>query len=249
MSVSLRPGERVDDLQWKDLRIIQSEEGFRFGMDAVLLSDFARVRPHELVIDMGTGTGILPILMSGQQTDAQFHAFEIQPQMAEMAQRSVLLNGLQERIHIHADDMLNAAKVLGYECAHLVTCNPPYGKQNSTLKNATQSVTIARHEAELTIESWVKSCASVLRNQGRLCMVFPAQRMLELLDAYRLYNIEPKRIRLVYAKIDRAPYLVMLEGMKNAKPSLLWMPPLVVYELDGRETAEIDRIYHRSIPD
>ena len=246
MPVILKPGERIDDLQWKNLHIIQNESGFRFGMDAVLLSDFARVRPHECVIDMGTGTGILPILMSGQQPDAIFHAFEIQQDVAEMAQRSVQLNDLEGRIHIHSEDMRNAAKVLGYECANLVTCNPPYGKQNSTLKNAAQSVTIARHEEELTIESWVESCACVLRNQGRLCMVFPAQRMIELVDAYRKFRIEPKRIRLVYAKIDRAPYLVMLEGMKNAKPSLLWMPPLIVYELSGRETTEIDRIYHRS---
>jgi len=128
-----------------------------------------------------------------------------------------------------------------------VVSNPPYGKQGSTLKNATDSVTIARHEENISIDHWVNACASVLRNMGRLCMVFPAQRMLELTDAYRQHRIEPKRIRMVYAKVDRAPYLVLLEGMKNAKQGLLWMPPLVVYEQDGRETAEIDRIYHRSV--
>ncbi len=247
MDTLLRPGERIDDLQLNDLHIIQSESGFRFGMDAVLLSDFARVRPREHVVDLGTGTGILPILMSAQRPDASFDAFEIQPAMADMAQRSVNLNGLQERVCIHAADMRKAAGMLGYGCAHLVTCNPPYGKQGSTLKNAAESVTIARHEEELTIDSWVESASGILRNMGRLCMVFPAQRMIELMDAYRRFRVEPKRIRLVYAKVDRAPYLVLLEGMKNARPGLLWMPPLIVYEMDGRETAEIDRIYHRTV--
>lgn len=247
MEVTLLPGERVDDLQLNHLHIIQSEEGFRFGMDAVILSDFARVRPREHVIDMGTGTGILPILLSAQRADATFSALEIQPQMAEMASRSVALNNLCDRIQVYAADMKDAADLLGYECAHMVVSNPPYGKKGSTLKNAADSVTIARHEEEAGIDSWVKSCAAVLRNMGRLCMVFPAQRLLELTDAFRNHRIEPKRIRMVYAKVDRAPYLVLLEGMKNAKPGLLWMPPLVVYEQDGRETAEIDRIYHRTV--
>lgn len=245
MEPVLLPGERIDDLQLNSLRIIQSENGFRFGMDAVLLSDFARVRPREHVVDMGTGTGILPILMSAQRPDATFTAFEIQPDMADMARRSVALNGLAERICIHTEDMRTAAAAIGYQCAHLVVSNPPYGKQGSTLKNNTESVTIAKHEASFSIADWVASCAQVLRNMGRLCVVFPAQRLLELTDAFRSARIEPKRIRLVYAKVDRAPYLVLLEGMKNAKPGLLWMPPLVVYEPDGTETTEIDRIYHR----
>lgn len=247
MEQKLLPGERIDDLQLNDLHIIQSEKGFRFGMDAVILSDFARVRPREHVVDMGTGTGILPILMSAQRADAVFSAFELQPDMADMAARSVALNGLQERIRIYAEDMRQAAGIIGYGCAHLVTCNPPYGKQGSTLKNNSESVTIARHEEETTIDEWTASCAAVLRNMGRLCMVFPAQRVLELTDAYRHARIEPKRIRMVYAKADRAPYLVLLEGMKNAKPGLLWMPPLVVYHPDGTETDEIDRIYHRQV--
>ncbi len=247
MEQKLLPGERIDDLQLNDLHIIQSEKGFRFGMDAVILSDFARVRPREHVVDMGTGTGILPILMSAQRADAVFSAFELQPDMADMAARSVALNGLEERIRIYAEDMRQAAGIIGYGCAHLVTCNPPYGKQGSTLKNNSESVTIARHEEETTIDEWTASCAAVLRNMGRLCMVFPAQRILELTDAYRHARIEPKRIRMVYAKADRAPYLVLLEGMKNAKPGLLWMPPLVVYHPDGTETDEIDRIYHRQV--
>lgn len=247
MEVSLLPDERIDDLQLNDLHIIQSRNGFRFGMDAVILSDFARVRPREHVIDMGTGTGILPILMSAQRKDTRFSAFEVQPQMADMASRSVQLNGLSDRIHIHTADMKDAAKLLGYGCAHLVVSNPPYGKKGSTLKNNTDSVTLARHEEDTGIDQWVVACASVLRNMGRLCMVFPAQRLLELTDAFRNHRIEPKRIRMVYAKADRAPYLVLLEGMKNAKPGLLWMPPLVVYEPDGKETAEIDRIYHRTV--
>ncbi len=247
MQIQLLPGERIDDLQLNQLHIIQSENGFRFGMDAVILSDFARVRPGEHVVDMGTGTGILPILLSAQQERSTFTAFEVQPAMADMARRSVQMNGLKERITVLEADMRQAPQMIGYQCAHLVVSNPPYGKQGSTLKNDTKGVTIARHEEECGIDEWVKACAAVLRNMGRLCVVFPAQRLLDLTDAYRRWRIEPKRIRMVYAKADRAPYLVLLEGMKNAKPGLLWMPPLVVYEPDGRETAEIDRIYHRTI--
>ena len=244
MSEYLKPNERIDDLQRNGLRIIQNPEAFRFGMDAVLLADFMRLRPREQVADMGTGTGILPLLLSQKELTCTFEAFEIQPDMAEMAERSVALNGLSDRIHIHAVDMRNAWKMIGREKMHAVVCNPPYGKRGGTLTSETESVSLARHEADCTIEAVCASCAAVLRNGGRLCIVFPAQRMLELCDALRKCRLEPKRIRMVCAHVDKAPYLVMVEAMKNAKPQLLWMPPLVVYHADGSETEEIKRIYH-----
>lgn len=129
----LKPGERLDDLQRNGLHIIQHPRAFRFGMDAVLLADFTRLRPRERVADMGTGTGILPLLLSQKQPDARFEAFEIQPEMADMARRSVALNGLEERIRVHAADMRAAYELIGRESMHAVVCNPPYGKQEGRL--------------------------------------------------------------------------------------------------------------------
>jgi len=244
MSEWLKPNERLDDLQRNGLRIIQNPAAFRFGMDAVLLADFMRLRPREQVVDMGTGTGILPLLLSQKEASCTFEAFEIQPDMAEMAGRSVALNGLADRIRVHAADMRKAWQIIGREKMHAVVCNPPYGKRGGTLTSETASVSLARHEEDCTIEDVCASCAAVLRNGGRLCIVFPAQRMLELCDALRKYRLEPKKIRMVCAHADKPPYLVMVEAMKNAKPQLLWMPPLVVYHADGSETDEIKRIYH-----
>ena len=245
MSVILKPDERIDDLQFNDLHIIQHPQAFRFGMDAVLLADFTRVRSNERIADMGTGTGILTLLLSQKNATCSFEAFEIQPEMADMAARSVMLNGLEERIKVHTADMRKAWQITGREKIHAVVCNPPYGKRGGTLTNETSTVSIARHEADCTIEDVAASCAAVLRNSGRLNIVFPAQRMLELCDALRKSRLEPKRIRMVCAHVDDPPYLVMVEAMKNAKPQLLWMPPLVVYNKDGSTTDEIKRIYHQ----
>ena len=245
MDVLLKQDERIDDLQRNGLRIIQHPEAFRFGMDAVLLADFVRLKPRETVADMGTGTGILPLLLSQKQESCTFEAFEIQPEMAEMANRSVAMNKLQDRIRVHTCDMREAWKVVGREKMHAVVCNPPYGKRGGTLTNETEGVLVARHEKDCTIEDVTASCAAVLRNGGRVSIVFPAQRMLELCDALRKVRLEPKRIRMVCAHADKPPYLVMVEAMKNAKPQLLWMPPLIVYNADGSTTDEIKRIYHQ----
>ena len=245
MNEWIRENERLDDLQRNGLRIIQNPAAFRFGMDAVLLADFTRLRPREAVADMGTGTGILPLLLSQKEESCTFEAIELQPDMADMAARSVKLNGLEERIHVHAMDMRRAYEAIGREKMNAVVCNPPYGKRGGTLTNDAASVVLARHETDCTIEDVAASCAAVLKNHGRLSIVFPAQRMLELCDALRKSRLEPKRIRMVCAHVDNPPYLVMIEAMKNAKPHLLWMPPLVVYHADGTETDEIKRIYHQ----
>ena len=177
--MELKPGERIDDLQLDGLYILQKKDGFRFGMDAVLLADFTRTRPRERIADLGTGTGILPLLLSHQQPDTQFEAIELQPDMADMAGRSVELNGLSDRIHVHAMDLRQAPEAFGYEKFHAVVCNPPYGKQNGTLKSQTETVSLARHEQDTSIGEIVKSAGVLLCTMGRLTMVFPAQRFLE----------------------------------------------------------------------
>ena len=165
--------------------------------------------------------------------------------MADMAGRSVELNGLSDRIRVHAMDLRQAPETFGYEKFHAVVCNPPYGKQNGTLKSQTETVSLARHEQDTSIGEIVKSAGALLRTMGRLTMVFPAQRFLELCDELRRCRLEPKRVRMVCAKLEKPPYLVLVESMKNARPGLHWMPPLVVYDPQGRETPEIERIYHK----
>lgn len=241
----LKDGERVDDLQRNGLRIIQNPHAFRFCMDAVLLADFTRLRPHDRVADLGTGTGILPLLLSQKEENCTFDAVELQPEMADMAGRSVRLNGLDGRIRVHEADMRMAYEILGRQSMDAVVCNPPYGKRGGTLGSETSSILLARHETDCTIDDVAASSAALLKNHGRLSIVFPAQRMLELCDALRANRLEPKRIRTVCAHVDKPPYLVMVEAMKNARPQLLWMPPLVVYHADGSETEEIKRIYHQ----
>ncbi|MBQ8537228.1 MAG: tRNA1(Val) (adenine(37)-N6)-methyltransferase [Clostridia bacterium] len=215
-------------------------------MDAVLLADFAQIRPHDRVVDLGTGTCILPLLLSGREPSSRFDAVEIQPDMADMAERSVKLNQLQERIAVHCADMAQAHILLGQCQRSLVVCNPPYGRQGETLLNPSEGKRLARYEESCTIHTVCQSAARLLKNGGRFCVVFPAQRMLELMDALRSVKLEPKRFRLVYPKASKAPNLVLLEAIKDAKPMLHPMPPLIVYNQEGEPTAELRRIYHQA---
>lgn len=236
-------GERLDDLQRGGLRILQKTGGFRFGTDAVLLADFAGVRGRDRVVDLGTGTGILPLLLAARAPSASFAAIEIQPEMADMAARSVALNGLAGRIDVLEADLREAPALLGYGRADLVVCNPPYGRQGATLTNPDPSRAVARHEIGCTLADVMESAARLLRNGGRLAMVFPAPRLLELLDAQRGARIEPKRVRLVHQSVNDPPKLALVEGVKQARPALHWLPPLILCDRQGEYTAEARRIY------
>lgn len=244
--MTIHEHERVDDLQFCGLKIIQNPKAFCFGMDAVLLADFAAIRPNDKVADLGTGTGILPLLLAGREKGSTFDALEIQAEMAEMAQRSVRLNKLEDRIKVHCMDMRGSHRVLGAGQRSLVVCNPPYGKQGETLLNPDNGKSIARHEKSCTIEEVCRAAANLLKNGGRFCVVFPAHRMLELMDAMRAAKLEPKRLRMVYPKASKAPNLVLMEAVKDAKPMLHPAAPLIVYNEDGSPTEELRRIYHQS---
>ena len=245
MSVELFENERIDDLQFRGLRIIQNINAFCVSMDAVLLADFATARPGDVVVDLGTGTGILPLLISSRVERTRFHAFEILREMAEMAERSVEMNGLEERISIYAQDLVQAPKLLKYGSADLVISNPPYSKQGTSIENPDFNKRTARHEGDRTLNDFVQTAAKLLKTRGRFAVVFPVQRMLELADAMRANKIEPKRLRMVHPKPDRAPNLVLLEGVKLGKPMLHVAPPLIVYDENGNETDELKRIYRR----
>lgn len=239
----LRQGERVDDLQRNGLRIIQRTDGFRFGTDAVLLADFAGVKKGERVADMGTGTGVLPLLLSARAQDTTFDAFEIQSDVADMASRSVQLNGLENRIRIHNADCRDAAARIGHECCQLVVSNPPYTKGGAGLVSPEQTRALSRSDSDCPIEAWIAACARVLKNGGRLCCVFPAPRFLELCDAMRAARVEPKRVRFVAARESASPKLVLVEGLKGGRPSLHIQPLLITHDAQGNFTQEMRRIY------
>lgn len=242
METLLREGERIDDLQRGGLRIIQRADGFRFGTDAVLLADFCAAKPGERVCDMGAGTGAIALLVAARAVGTTFDAFEIQPDMADMAARSVRLNGLETRIRVHARDLREAWRVTGCEVCDLVTTNPPYTARGAGLVNPDGGLALARH-ADCGLEEWMAACARVLKNGGRLCAVFPAPRFLQLCDAMRAGGVEPKRVRFVAARPDAAPKLALVQGKKRGRPGLHVLPTLVTHEENGAFTAQMRRIY------
>lgn len=237
------PGERLCDLQRGGLRVLQRPDGFCFGTDTVLLADFAAVRRRERVCDMGTGTGVLPLLLAARAEEAVFDAFEIQPEMAAMAARSVALNGLEARIRVHAADCREAAEIIGYEVCDLVVTNPPYTRAGAGLRSPCEERAIARQDTRCPVGEWMSACARVLRNGGRLSCVFPAPRFLELCDAMRASRVEPKRVRFVVSRQTSAPKLVLTEGIKGGKPGLHVQPVLITHDADGKFTGEMRRIY------
>lgn len=235
--------ERIDDLQRGGLRVIQRADAFRFGTDAVLLADFAAPRRHDRVCDLGTGTGIIPLLLYARENTISADAVEIQPDMADMAARSMAMNGLNEKIRVLSGDLRSIRTLLPHARYDLVTCNPPYGKAGGTLLNPDASKRLARHEESCAIEDVACAAAWLLQNGGRLCCVFPAARMIELSDAMQKYRMAPKRIRMVHSRVEKAAHLCLMEGMLDARPGLIIEPPLVIYDENNAYTPELRRIY------
>ncbi len=243
MMIDLKPGERLDDLQLNGYEIIQHPGRFCFGMDAVLLSAFARVKTGECVLDLGTGTGILPILLAGKTKGKHFTGLEIQTESAEMANRSVLHNHLQERVSIVEGDIKEASTIFGTDCFEVVTTNPPYMIGGHGLANPESAKAIARHEVLCTLEDIIRESAKVLKANGKFFMVHRPFRLAEILNAMSQNGIEPKRMRLVYPYIDKEPNMVLIEGIRGAKPRMTIEPPLIVYEKDGSYTEELLKCY------
>lgn len=241
--MELKENERIDDLQRGGLRVIQRLDGFRFGTDAVLLSAFASARRRDRVCDLGTGTGVIPLLIYGREPTVTADAVELQPDMAEMAARSMALNGLEKVIRVHRGDLREIRNLLPHDAYDLVTCNPPYGKAGGTLLNPDESKRLARHEETCGVADMARAAAWLLRSGGRLCCVFPAARLLELADALRACRLEPKRLRLVHSRADKQAHLCLMEAMLDAHPALRVEPPLIIWQADGRYTEEMDRIY------
>lgn len=239
----LKEGERLDDLQIKGYRIIQDPGRFCFGMDAVLLSSFARVRPGEKALDLGTGTGILPILLEAKNAGESYTGLEIQEESADMARRSVQYNHLEDKVRIVTGDIREAAALFGAASFHVITVNPPYMIGDHGLKNENEAKYIARHEVLCTLEDVLRESGKLLGNKGRFYMVHRPFRLAEILSGMSRHRIEPKRMRLVHPYIDKEPNMVLLEGVKGAHPRMTVEPPLVVYNKDGTYTEELLELY------
>ena len=235
-------GERVDDLQ-NGYFVIQDPKKFCFGMDAVLLSGFARVKKGETALDMGTGTGIIPILLSQRTEGKHFTGLEIQAECAEMADRSVKYNCLDDRIQIVEGDIKEAAGIFGAASFDVVTCNPPYMIGQHGLTNPHMPKAIARHEILCTFDDVANQAARVLKDRGRFYLVHRPFRLVELMAALTKYKLEPKRMQLVYPYIDKEPNMVLIEACKGGNSRIQIERPLVVYEKPGVYTKDILELY------
>lgn len=238
----IKEKERVDDLQ-NGYYVIQDPGKFCFGMDAVLLSGFVKLKKDETVLDMCTGTGIIPILLRAKTQGKHFTGLEIQEECAQMAQRSVKYNHLEQDINIVNGDVKEAAEIFGAASFHVVTCNPPYMIGNHGLKNPDMPKAVARHEILCTLEDVVSQTAKVLRDNGRFYMVHRPFRLTEIMNILTKYRLEPKRMQLVYPYIDKEANMVLIEARKGGNSRITVERPLVVYEKAGVYTREILSIY------
>ena len=239
----LLPGERLDDLERNGYRIIQNPASFCFGMDAVLLSGWARAGKGDRVLDLGTGTGIIPILMAAKTEASYLAGLEIQKESADMARRSVALNHLCERVEIIVGDIRHASELWAPGSFDVVTSNPPYMKGSHGLKNPDLPKAIARHEILCSLEDVVREAARLLRPGGHFFLVHRPFRLAEIFAEMAKYHLEPKRMRLVYPYADREPNMVLIEGAKGGRPRMTVEKPLIVYRQPGVYTEEIYEIY------
>ncbi|OOM81176.1 tRNA1(Val) (adenine(37)-N6)-methyltransferase [Clostridium sp. BL-8] len=241
----IKEDETVDDLQLKGLNLIQKKDGFKFGIDAVLLSDFACVKNKHRVIDLCTGTGIIPFLIYGKYEPKSIYGLEIQEDMVEMAKRSVKLNSLDEKICFINEDLKNVDFLKKLEKFDVVTVNPPYKLNNSGIINPNDKLAIARHEILCNLEDVIHAARTLLKDNGRLFMIHRPERLADIFTLMRKYKIEPKRIKMIHPKMGKAPNIVLVEGQRDGGAYLKWEAPLYVYDDNGKYTKEIDSIYWR----
>lgn len=241
--VTIHSHERLDELHRNGYRIIQDPGRFCFGMDAVLLSGFAKVKPGERALDLGTGTGIIPILLEAKTKGEHFTGLEIQPESADMAARSVAYNHLEEKITIVTGDIKEASARFGAGSFEVITTNPPYMIGQHGIQNDANAKTIARHEVLCDLDDILRESAKMLKQGGRFYMVHRPFRLAEIFSKMVAYHIEPKRMRLVYPFVDKEPNMVLIEGLRGGKSRLTVEKPLIVYKEPGVYMPEIYDIY------
>ena len=246
MNIKLNENEKVDDLEFNNLKIIQNKNEFCFGMDSVLLANFAKdIKEKNKIIDLGTGTGILPILLAGKIKNLDIVGIEIQKQMADMAIRSLKLNNLEKNIKIINEDIKNINKIFNKNIFDVVITNPPYKKINTGLINESEGKLIARHEIKCNLEDIIFTANYLLKDKGIFYMVHRPERIVDICELLRKYKIEPKIIKLVYPFQNKAANLILIKAIKNANRFLKIEKPLIVYKNNGEYTEDILKIYNK----
>ena len=244
--MKLKENERIDDLELNELKIIQDKNGFCFGMDSVLLSDFAKkIKKGSNILDMGTGTGILGILLSAKTQDTKITGVEIQPEVADMAQRSVELNNLEERISIICENIKNLKETYNAGSFDAIVTNPPYKKKGTGGINENEAKLISRHEMTANLEDFISIASYLLKDQGNIYMVHRPERLADIMVNLRKYKLEPKIIKFAYPSQVREPNLILIKATKNAKPFLKVEKPIYIYDLQGNYTKEVLEIYNK----
>jgi len=246
--MELRETERIDDLHIKDYRIIQNRDGFCFGMDAVLLSDFTRVKEAESLLDLGTGTGIIPILLEAKTAGRHFYGLEIQEDFVDMASRSVTMNGQEEKISIIHGDIKEAAQLFPLSSFDVITSNPPYMNSGKGLTNPSSIKAIARHEVLCSLDDVIYNASRLLNVGGRFYMVHRPQRLMEILETLKKHRLEPKQLRMVHSYVEKEASMVLIEAIRGGKPLLKVHPPLIIYSDKNQYSREIYQIYGKELP-
>ena len=241
--IELKENEKIEDLQCNGLKIIQNKKWFCFGMDAVLLTNYCDIKNGSKVADLGTGTGIIPILLSGKRNYSKAYALEIQEEVAEMAKRSVLLNDLQDKIEILNIDLNQALDYLDANSFDVVISNPPYKLCNSGIVNPSDKKAISRHEIKCSLEDVIKTASALLKQYGRFYMVHRPDRLADIMCLLRKYHLEPKQARFVHPRAAAKPNMILIRASKNGNPELKLDPPLYIYDEDGNYTDDVYRIY------
>lgn len=244
--IELKDNEIIDDLELNNLKIIQNNNGFKFGIDSILLSDFAKkIKKDSTVLDIGTGTGIISILLSAKTEANKIIGIEIQREVADMAKRSVILNKLENKIEIINDDINNIEKYFENNYFDVIVTNPPYQKNNTGLKSENEKNLISRHEIKCTLEDIIKKSFKILKDKGEFYMVHRPERLVDIMYLMRKNKMEPKELRFVYPKISDKPNLILIKGIKNAKQFLKVEKPLIIYNEEGIYTKEVLSIYEK----
>lgn len=241
--VTIYDRERIDDLLTHQLSIIQSDEVFSFSMDAVLLARFAAVPKYGKILDLCTGNGVVPLLLS-TRTQAMIEGIEIQPRVADMARRSVAMNDLEHRIHIREGDLRELVHITGHGTYDAITVNPPYMPLTTGETKLNEHQAIARHEIYCTLDEVAAAAMRLVRPGGKVSMVHKAQRLGEIITVLRQYRLEPKIIRFVHPRIAAEANMVLIEALRDGKADIRVMPPLIVYGEDGGYTEEVMNIYY-----
>ena len=246
MEIKLEENEIIDDLEFNGLKIIQNKNWFKFGIDSVLLSDFAKsIKNGAIVLDIGTGTGIISILLSKKTDAKKFVGIEVQKDVANMAIKSVELNNLQNKIEIINDNINNIEKYFNKKYSDCIVTNPPYQKNNTGLKSENEKQLISRHETMCTLEDIIEKSVSLLKDNGEFYMVHRPERLVDIMYLMRKYKLEPKELKFVYPKFGEKANLILIKGVKYANEFLKIHKPLIIYNNDGSYTDEILKIYNK----